>query len=185
MWYFLRPLLGVVLTALADELREQSWGQKIVGTTTPHPLEYTSDFQVLDSSCSICSQKESLHINVIYLAGLDPSWNTRGNLSPYMGSRTAEMAELFNLWEWTTNNCVIRNAVDMRRVINWFVNSEIAVSQSEFNMLKDFTGEDRDKGAMECSRTGSPLHRLKNQKTSDGGFSCNLPKSVDLHIGHI
>jgi len=55
-----------------------------------------------------------------------------------MGSKTAEMTALYNHWERTTNNYVLRNAVDMRRIINWFVERDGEVAQSVFNMLKAY-----------------------------------------------
>jgi mRNA capping enzyme len=63
----------------------------------------------------------------------------------------------------------------MRRVLNWFVDPSGNLSQSIFNMLECFTGEDLSKGGLEVSRTGSPIHRFKNSRTSDGRYTATSP----------
>jgi mRNA capping enzyme len=42
-------------------------------------------------------------------------------------------------------------------------------------MLECYTGEDWSKGGLEVSRTGSPIHRFKNSRTSDSGYTATSP----------
>jgi mRNA capping enzyme len=42
-------------------------------------------------------------------------------------------------------------------------------------MLKCYTGEDWSKGGLEVSFTRSPIHRFKNSRTSDSGYTVTSP----------
>lgn len=162
-------------STLADYLRTRSWGEPIIGTTIPHPSELIGNLQPGKPDCKECSAGQSACVTTTFPSGFSTSLSQKGPLSPYMGSRTAEMAGLYNYWEKVTKSHIVRNAADMRRVINWFVDAGSNVSKSLFNILEAFTGESWDEGVMECSRTGSPLHRFKNKRTSDGGYAPTSP----------
>jgi mRNA capping enzyme len=82
---------------------------------------------------------------------------------------------LYNHWEKMTSSHLIKNAVSIRRVLNWFVDPSCKLAQSIFNMLECYTGEDWSKGGLKVSCTGSPIHRFKNSRTSDGGYTATSP----------
>jgi mRNA capping enzyme len=90
-------------------------------------------------------------------------------------TRTSELSSLYNHWEKETTSHLIKNAVDMRRVLNWFVDPKGKLAQSIFGMLECYTGEDWSKGSLEVSRTESPIHRFKNARTSNGGYTATSP----------
>jgi hypothetical protein len=85
------------------------------------------------------------------------------------------MSALYNHWEKETSSHLIKNAVSMRRVLNWFVDPTGKLASSIFEMLRCYTEEDWSQGSLEVSRTGSPIRRFKNSRTSDGGYIVTSP----------
>ncbi len=159
----------------ADYLRERSWGEPLIGTTIPHPSELTGDLQRGIPFCDRCSVGDRQYVTASFPGGLSQDLTEHGKLSPYLGTRTSEMSALYNHWERNTSSHLIKNAVGMWRVLNWFVDPSKRLAHSIFEMLRCYTGENWSQGGLEVSRTGSPIHRFKNSRTSDGGFTATSP----------
>ncbi len=159
----------------ADYLRERSWGEPLDRTTIPHPLELTRDLQRGIPFCDRCSVGDRQYVTASFPGGILQDLTEHGKLSPYLGTCTSKMSALYNHWERNTSSHLIKNAVGTRRVLNWFVDPSGRLARSIFEMLHRYTGEDWSRGGLEVSRTGSPIHRFKNSRTSDGGYTTTSP----------
>jgi len=162
-------------SSYADLLREKSWGEPVVGTTIPHPSELIRDLQRGIPFCTRCPSGDREYVTASFPGGISQNLSEHGKLSPYLGTRTSEMSAFYNHWEKETSSHLIKNAVSMRRVLNWFVSPTGNLAESIFEMLRCHTGEDWSQGGLEVSRTGSPIHRFKNSRTSDGGYTATSP----------
>jgi hypothetical protein len=102
----------------------------LVGTTIPHPSELTGYNQSGILNCKRCREGEYKYITASFPAGLSRRLDEHGNLSPYLRTRTSEMSSLYNHREKETTGHLIKKAVDMRIVLNWFVDPNGKLAQS-------------------------------------------------------
>lgn len=107
----------------ADLLRHRSWGQPIIGTTIPHPLEYLVPFSAPFALCVGCENARLWrdYISVTFPHGFSVSNEKKGPLGAYLGSKTSEATTLFQPWEKELRMPLIRRAAQMRNSIHWFV----------------------------------------------------------------
>nr|AXY65031.1 L polymerase [Hapavirus flanders] len=166
----------------ADELREKSWGEKVLGTTIPHPMEMLKNADNLCNYCHGCSNKSASYLSVLVPKGLSHSDQTKGPYPPYLGSKTSETTSLIQPWDRETNIPLLKRAVRMRNAISWFVDPESKLASSILNNLESLTGEDWTEHNVGFKRTGSALHRFTCARQSNGGFSANSPTNLTWMI---
>lgn len=161
----------------ADLLRHRSWGQPIIGTTIPHPLEYLSQFPAPFALCVGCETTSPWrdYISVTFPHGFSVTNEQKGPLGAYLGSKTSEATTLFQPWEKELRLPLIRRAAKMRNSIHWFVKPMSNVAKSILNNLKALTGEDWTERTTEYERTGCALHRFHCSRQSSGGFTSVSP----------
>ncbi|AXQ04772.1 putative RNA-dependent RNA polymerase [Culex rhabdo-like virus Los Angeles] len=161
----------------ADELRQRSWGRKIIGTTVPHPSEMISRVTTGSSGCSGCDEAapKSIHLIVLVPQGLVSPDDIRGPFHPYLGSSTGETTSLIQSWEKDTDISFLRKASRMRRAFHWFVDPNSNLGRTINGNLKSMTGEDPGQTIVGFKRTGSPLHRYGCSRVSSGGYIANSP----------
>lgn len=164
----------------ADNLRLRSWGEKLVGTTVPHPLDYLQDVTNGTSCCDRCdnTSRHPDYVTVCNPGGFHRSDNHRGPLPAYLGSKTTESTALFHPWEKESIVPVIGRAAKLRAGINWFIEPESNVSKSILNNLTSLTGENWGEDLVQYARTGSALHRFHCSKQSNGGFAAISPNPL-------
>jgi hypothetical protein len=124
---------------------------------------------------SLFASGDRKYVTASFPGGISQSLSEHGKLSPYLGTRTSEISALYNHWEKETFSHLIKNVVSMRRVLNWIVDPTGKLASSIFEMLRCYTGEDWSQGGLEVSRTGSPIHRFKNSRTINGGYTATSP----------
>ncbi|QDZ26156.1 RNA dependent RNA polymerase [European bat lyssavirus] len=167
----------------ADQLREISWGRKVVGTTVPHPSEMLALIPKSSISCT-CGQSgdDSPRISVSVLPSLDQSFFSRGPLKGYLGSSTSMSTQLFHAWEKVTNVHVVKRALSLKESINWFITRDSNLAQTLIRNIVSLTGPFFPlEEAPVFKRTGSALHRFKSARYSEGGYSSICPNLLS-HI---
>ncbi|UJY53556.1 L protein [Mundri virus] len=164
---------------LADQLRERSWGRKVLGMTVPHPLEMLENKVATGGECALCLQGEW---KVTYVTTLAPQGIPKikiddpcGPYQPYLGSNTKEGTSILQPWEKETSLPLISRAANMRRAISWFVKPDSNLAKSILNNIKSLTGEDWSNCIHNFVRTGSPLHRFHCSRAAHGGFAACSP----------
>lgn len=167
-------------SAHADNLRYQSWGSKVYGTTVPHPLEMLNKITDGTSLCEPCLKGGNLsdHVSVCYPHGLDLSGYRKGKMCAYLGSNTMESTSLFMPWEKEVKSPLLDRASRLRTAINWFVQSGSKLALSILANLASLTGLDWTEEWTEYSRTGSALHRFYSSRQSNGGFASTSPSCL-------
>nr|QIQ19269.1 polymerase [Perhabdovirus perca] len=156
----------------ADELRQESWGTKVIGTTVPHPIEMIN----CSHTGGTCQQDEVLdYINVSIVQDLRNCLNSKGKVPAYLGSKTSETTSILQPWEKETKIPVIKRAAKLRAAITWFVEPESDLSNSILNNISSLTGEDWSGSIQGFKRTGSALHRFTSARVSAGGFAAQSP----------
>ncbi|QIQ19249.1 polymerase [Leman virus] len=156
----------------ADELRHESWGTKVIGTTVPHPIEMINCSHTGGS----CKQDEVLdYINVSIVQDLKDCLTSKGKVPAYLGSKTSETTSILQPWEKETKIPVIKRAAKLRSAITWFVDPDSDLSNSILNNIESLTGEDWSGSIQGFKRTGSALHRFTSARVSAGGFSAQSP----------
>ncbi|ABV03821.1 polymerase [Lyssavirus caucasicus] len=167
----------------ADQLREISWGKKVVGTTVPHPSEMLNLVPKSSVSCN-CGRinPESPRISVSVLPSFDNSFLSRGPLKGYLGSSTSVTTQLFHAWEKVTNIHVVRRALSLKESINWFIDRDSNLAKTIIRNILSLTGPDFViEETPLFKRTGSALHRFKSARYSEGGYSSVCPNLLS-HI---
>ncbi|QIQ19254.1 polymerase [Perhabdovirus trutta] len=158
--------------AKADDLRSESWGTKVIGTTVPHPIEMINKFH----TGGACRQEEVLdYINVSVVQDLTDCLNSKGKVPAYLGSKTSETTSILQPWEKETKIPVIKRAAKLRAAITWFVDTDSDLSKSILNNIQSLTGEDWSGSIQGFKRTGSALHRFTSARVSAGGFAAQSP----------
>ncbi|AVJ54239.1 RNA-dependent RNA polymerase [Taiwan bat lyssavirus] len=167
----------------ADQLREISWGRKVVGTTVPHPSEMLVMVPKSSISCN-CGQsgEDNPRISVSVLPSFDHSFLSRGPLKGYLGSSTSMSTQLFHAWEKVTNVHVVKRALSLKESINWFIIRDSNLAQTLIKNIMSLTGPAFPiEEAPVFKRTGSALHRFKSARYSEGGYSSICPNMLS-HI---
>nr|ABZ81171.1 polymerase [Lyssavirus lagos] len=167
----------------ADQLREISWGRKVVGTTVPHPSEMLVLIPKSSVACG-CNTRETCNprISVSILPSFDHSFFSRGPLKGYLGSSTSVSTQLFHAWEKVTNVHVVKRALSLKESINWFVSRDSNLAQTLIKNILSLTGPAFPiEEAPVFKRTGSALHRFKSARYSEGGYSSVCPNLLS-HI---
>ncbi|YP_142354.1 L protein [Lyssavirus mokola] len=167
----------------ADQLREISWGRKVVGTTVPNPSEMLTLVPKSSVACG-CYTREvgNPRISVSVLPSFDPSFLSRGPLKGYLGSSTSMSTQLFHSWEKVTNVHVVKRALSLKESINWFVSRESNLAKTLIGNILSLTGPSFPiEEAPVFKRTGSALHRFKSARYSEGGYSAVCPNLLS-HI---
>nr|WHX01969.1 RNA polymerase [Perhabdovirus perca] len=156
----------------ADELRHESWGTQVIGTTVPHPIEMIN----CSHTGGTCQQDEILdYINVSVVQDLRNCLDSKGKVPAYLGSKTSETTSILQPWEKETKIPVIKRAAKLRAAITWFVEPESDLSKSILNNINSLTGEDWSGSIQGFKRTGSALHRFTSARVSAGGFAAQSP----------
>jgi hypothetical protein len=118
------PLLDIspwdCSSSRAKYLRELTLGEPLVGTTIPHPSKLTGDIQRGIPYCRRCDKGDRQYVTASFPGGISQKLNVHGHLSPYLGTRTSEMSALYNHWEKSTSSHLIKNAINLKRVLNCF-----------------------------------------------------------------
>lgn len=161
----------------ADELREESWGQRVYGTTVPHPLEALGRINDYPGVCLECSKGPypGSHICVCYPQGFSYSICERGPLPPYLGSTTSESTALFHPWEKEVDLPLIQKSMRLRNAINWFIERNSNLAKSIIENLNSLTGLEWKEDNISFERTGSALHRFHCSRQSAGGYTAINP----------
>ncbi|DAZ87757.1 TPA_asm: L protein [Sphaeridiorhabdovirus 2] len=162
------PMWGCSATK-ADQLRKVSWGN-VVGETIPHPAEF---IKLTDGhSCPLSHQDKkylTCHYNIP--CPLYPQL-TKGPCTPYMGSETSDLTELYHAWERKTELVLLKKALSLRSVVHWFVNPDSSIHKALISNLQSLTEEDASElMAPGPTRSGSYIHRYSTPFQSAGGFS--------------
>ncbi|AJR28515.1 polymerase [Mosqueiro virus] len=165
----------------ADELRLNSWGTPVLGTTVPHPLELLNQADNLSNLCGGCKASGS-YLSVMIPKGLRNTRTVKGPYPPYLGSRTSETTSLIQPWDKETNIPLLKRAVKLRNAISWFIKPESTLAASILNNLESLTGEDWSSFHTGFKRTGSALHRFTCSRQSNGGFSASSPTNLTWMI---
>ncbi|AJR28479.1 polymerase [Landjia virus] len=166
----------------ADELRELSWNNKVLGTTVPHPLEMIQEATNVGEDCRNCRNGSATYLSVLVPKGLSQSKTTKGPYPPYLGSKTSETTSLIQPWEKETNIPLLKRAVKLRTAISWFVDPSSKLASSILHNLQVLTGEDWGACQKGFKRTGSALHRFTCSRQSNGGFSASSPTALTWMI---
>ncbi|ABZ81161.1 polymerase [Lyssavirus lagos] len=167
----------------ADQLREISWGRKVVGTTVPHPAEMLVLVPRSSVACG-CNVRDAYNprLSVSVLPSFDNSFFSRGPLKGYLGSSTSVSTQLFHAWEKVTNVHVVKRALSLKESINWFVSRDSNLAQTLIRNILSLTGPSFPiEEAPVFKRTGSALHRFKSARYSEGGYSSVCPNLLS-HI---
>ncbi|APG78847.1 RNA-dependent RNA polymerase [Xingshan nematode virus 4] len=169
-------------TEQADDLRYMSWGEDIVGTTIPHPLEMIKCVQFEKVECKFCQSPahplDVSYISVIYPHGFYRVVGQRGPLPPYLGSKTQETTSVFQPWEKEVEIPLIYRAMKLRNTIQWFVPQGSNLSKSIINNLNSLTGLNWSETDLVFERTGSAIHRFHSSRQSAGGFCSVSPNLI-------
>lgn len=168
----------------ADELREASWGRKIVGATVPHPFELLDQGKMVTINCTKCEWDNMQSDYIAAIVPMSPAFPVmgRGPYVPYLGSRTSETTSMIQPWEKSTKVPVIRRCVELRDVICWFVNPESNLAKAILDNIYKLSGEHAEVLSEGYSRTGSALHRFRCSRQSNGGFSGVSPNLASWFI---
>nr|QYW06855.1 MAG: polymerase [Bole Tick Virus 2] len=168
----------------ADNLRSQSWGRKVYGTTVPHPAEMFGLPTRGGADCESCREVYPVneHVTVCFPSGLDLSCDQKGLLAPYLGSRTSESTSLFQPWEKDVKLPLIERALKLRVAIHWFVDPGTNVAKAILENLRSLTGLDWEETNVAFSRSGCVEHRYKSVRQSNGGFSAVNPTGISWVI---
>ncbi|UYL94379.1 MAG: putative RNA-dependent RNA polymerase [Enontekio merhavirus] len=161
----------------ADNLREESWGRKTVGTTVPHPLELCGDVVLYSSYCTACESGGlcSDCITVIAPYAFPTGTYQSGPYAPYIGSTTSEATSLIQPWAKIPKVPLVKRAFEMRRAITWMVEPGSNIAQAIHNNIAAQTGEDSSVMSTGFRRTGSALHRFSCSRVPSGGYSAVSP----------
>lgn len=164
----------------ADQLRRQSWGEKVYGATVPHPAEMFGTPEESKVRCSNCNQSfpHSLYISVLIPHGFKDLNEKRGSCTPYMGSSTLESTSILQSWEKETKVPMLRRAASLRSAIGWFIEPDSVLAKSILDNLLSLTGEDWSTGTHGFKRTGSALHRFSCSRQSSGGYTAQNPSKL-------
>ncbi|AJR28347.1 polymerase [Kern Canyon virus] len=165
----------------ADQLRLLSWGERVLGTTIPHPLEMFGSGTVKTlEGCTLCDDSENPNDFITTLAplGLATYYDRRGPYPAYLGSKTSESTSIIQPWERETKVSLIKKALKLRGAIHWFVQPESNLAKSIFSISKGLTGEDWDKSIGGFKRTGSAIHRFSCSRQSSGGYAAINPAKL-------
>ncbi|UAX43315.1 polymerase [Porton virus] len=176
--------IWVCSSGLADQLREKSWGAKVLGTTVPHPIEMLGGPWNLHNLCRYCelpNQSEN-YLTLMIPKGLSQSEYTKGPYPPYLGSKTSETTSLIQPWEKETNIPLIKRATRLRNAICWFINPDGFLARGILDNLEKLTGEVWGSKIKGFKRTGSALHRFSCARQSNGGFSASAPTDLTWMI---
>ncbi|ACX83613.1 RNA-dependent RNA polymerase [Hapavirus ngaingan] len=168
----------------ADELRLTSWGEKVFGTTVPHPIEILATPKSFSNYCPECLSSTSNpgYVTVMVPYGLAGSKEKRGPFPPYLGSRTSETTSLIQPWEKETNIPLVKRAAKLRKAISWFIEPDTKLANSILNNIESLTGENWAGLIKGFKRTGSALHRWSCSRVSNGGFSATSPSCFSWMI---
>ncbi|DAZ87961.1 TPA_asm: L protein [Psilorhabdovirus 2] len=153
----------------ADSLRSRSWG-RVIGETVPHPAELIK--LVRGDECLLDhNKKDYLTCHFSLPSPLYPQIK-KGPCNPYMGSETSDLTELYHAWEKRTELVLLKKALNLRNVINWFVKPESSLHYALISNLQSLTNE-QAVTLMEPGpqRAGSYIHRYSTPFQSAGGFS--------------
>ncbi|AVI57368.1 polymerase [Vaprio virus] len=162
----------------ADRLRHLSWGEPVLGTTVPHPLEMFGDGHIKEGDgCKRCilGTGEGDFITTLIPLGLCTYHERRGPYPAYLGSRTSETTSIIQPWEKETNIGLIRKSLKLRNSIHWFVEPESNLAKSILSISKGLTGEEWNQSIGGFKRTGSALHRFGCSRQSSGGYAAINP----------
>ncbi|AJR28452.1 polymerase [Le Dantec virus] len=162
----------------ADQLRRMSWGEPVLGTTVPHPLEmFGKGFIREGGICEGCVKGTGQGDFITTLAplGLSDYYLRRGPYPAYLGSKTSETTSIIHPWEKETNIGLIKKSLKLRNSIHWFVNPMSNLAQSILSVSSGLTGEDWSGSMGGFKRTGSALHRFGCSRQSAGGYAAINP----------
>ncbi|QCF24331.1 RNA-dependent RNA polymerase [Frog lyssa-like virus 1] len=159
----------------ADLLRFLSWGEKLVGTTVPHPSEMMRKRGITSRSCDCYDSQPEIcqeRLSVTVLSDFSYSKERRGPLKGYLGSSTSTSTQIFHSWEKVSNVHVVKKSLALRDSINWFIKDGSNLAQSIKDNIKSLLGDlAPNVDLSEFQRTGSALHRFHSSRYSEGGFS--------------
>lgn len=157
----------------ADQLRSQSWGTTVVGSTVPHPLEYIGD--IVENGLPGISCR--LDLRSINSKEPGPGW-------PYLGSATASDTSVYKSYETKTEYSILRKPIRLQKTINWFVDYDSNMWRLLCKNLTCFADVQPESVFRKCPRrSGSALHRFACSRYSNGGYcstSHNLPSYLYL-----
>ncbi|AJR28401.1 polymerase [Klamath virus] len=159
----------------ADQLRRESWGDRVIGATIPHPVELLRVPQNVKGLCAQCTAGKKDYLTTFVKIQIEHGVWSRGPYLPYLGSRTSETTSLLTPWEKETIIPLIKRAARLRNSINWFVQPDSNLGRSILNNLQALTGEDPGSFNRGFLRTGSAIHRFSSSRQSAGGFSALSP----------
>nr|WAD86862.1 polymerase [Kolongo virus] len=161
----------------ADRLRRRSWGNEIVGMTIPHPSELF-DVPGNKFSCKCLDDNDSEYLTTITEFEGDNLFESRGHLSPYLGSKTSEGTSILTPWEKESKIPFLKRVMKIKNAIHWFVHPHSNLAKSICNIIKSITGQDLEVGGEERKRTGSAIHRFSTERQSSGGYNAVSPTSL-------
>nr|WAD86856.1 polymerase [Bimbo virus] len=161
----------------ADRLRRRSWGREIVGMTIPHPSELF-DVPRDKHFCQCLDNNDTQYLTTITEFDNDNLFETRGQLTPYLGSRTSEGTSILTPWEKESKIPFLKRVMKIKNAIHWFVHPESKLARSICNIIKSITGQEIELGGVERKRTGSAIHRFSTERQSSGGYNAVSPTSL-------
>nr|UNI73977.1 MAG: RNA-dependent RNA polymerase [brine shrimp rhabdovirus 1] len=166
----------------ADKLRRQSWGQDVLGTTIPHPLELLC--RPISTGGKLKSPNEIYpgYVTVSVPLGLRRCNTERGPFPAYLGSKTSESTSVIQPWEKESKIPVIKRACKLRNSISWFIKADSRLAKSILSNIKSLTGEDWSSSLDGFLRTGSALHRFSCSRVSSGGYSAQNPVKLSWMV---
>ncbi|UAU42909.1 polymerase [Matariya virus] len=161
----------------ADQLREMSWGNEIVGMTIPHPSELF-DRPTSKSTCKCIDSSDDQYITTVWDNEQANLYEERGSLIPYLGSQTSEGTSIITPWERDSKIPFIKRIMKIRTALNWFVNPNSNLGKSVCNIIEAVTGYKIEAGKSQNKRTGSAIHRFSAERQSCGGYNAISPTTL-------
>lgn len=90
-------------------------------------------------------------------------------MTPYLGPKTKESTSILQPWEKQIEIPLLRRACDLRKVINWFVESDSNLAKFIYRNLMSLTNLDLTEEITDYKRTGCSKHRLRCSTVSNEG----------------
>nr|UTQ50589.1 MAG: RNA-dependent RNA polymerase [Taraxacum betanucleorhabdovirus 1] len=164
-------VLGTCPTSDARNLRNSTWGKKIIGVTTPHPSAFLR-MEKHTSTSPLCDQSYVMvHVN-----RLERATNiTRGPFRPYFGSYTEEKFKTNILASAYGDEDVLARALKIQKLLGWRYERGTAMFSLIQKVLSCVTDADPDKFVpVNEEITGDVEHRYNDMATKHGGIPANL-----------
>lgn len=165
---------------LAQILRDNGWNLKrVIGVTVPHPCEFLKQHGPVIETCIKCQSGDNNYILSIGSEVLSEfgslSLSLPGPFYPYLGSETKEKIQPGVEKLKVSPNPLIKKAIDIQRVIGWFVSPNSLLAQIIQSLITSISDIDPNLFITQrATCTGCEDHRFQDAITSHGGFISSM-----------